>query len=598
MSNHIILPMLEYVANITEPDFPYEYHVISTVSKVSGAFSLLIWLFAQLPQVLENHLNHSVQGVSVAFLSSWILGDVTNLFGCLLTRALPFQTSLASYYCFIDFILGLQYWYYTKVYPKQKVHHNFLQSPNMMRPVNSRSSSHGTSHLRRNRFEATPKQDMVLSRSISSGTKRIKTRKSFLLKIISGSVLSASFGKANAMPFRKEDATVNFQDTLRALFSCIVSFAYSAKAAMPHFHYNPTLIGTICGYTSSVLYVSSRAPQILKNYKSKSTKGVSYLLFLFAMIGNTLYTTSILSDLYLLSRYDRYMGEVSFNSVFYAQLPFVIGSAGTVLFDCVLLFQCWYYDTSKAARDIFSHPIHDSNAHNPSHSAEPSNHGYLSYYPNGRPVRNNSSNFATHFTEPDWYTNVHRPQVGELDVFYDMDSDSNNDGTESLTQKYNSSRGFQALYSQNSYQRPLLPYYPPTFLQTHDHSNQDAVYTETSLLLRLALIIPPPPNYVSSASTTGMNSLKHKKGISGTFNAIARSFSQSSSMVRSPVMSSSLSNSIAASPIVGTSLLPSIVGTYSSVSKRMMNDSKIPFLPSDFLHPDFGKSSTGLGFDN
>lgn len=596
MSNHTLLPILEHAANLTDPEFPSEYHVISMVSKISGAFSLLIWLFAQLPQVLENHLNQSVQGVSIAFLSSWILGDITNLIGCILTRALPFQTSLASYYCFIDFILGLQYWYYTRVYPKQKVHHNFLQSPNMMRPVNSRSSSHGTSFLRRNRFEGTPKQDKILSRSISSGKNRRNSRKSFILKIISSSVLSASFGKANAMPLKSEDNKANFPDTLHAVFSCVVSLAYSAKASMPHFHYNPTLLGTICGYTSSVLYVSSRAPQIFKNYQSKSTKGVSYLLFLFAMMGNTLYTTSILGDLYLLSRYDQYMGDVSFSSVFYAQLPFVIGSSGTVLFDCILLFQCWHYGTPKPTHGGHSHAMHDSNGRNTSHQAENSNQGYASYFPNGRPVRNNSSNNATHFTEPDWYTNVHRPQIGDLDVFYDNDSEGNNDGSDALIHKYNSNRGFQALYSQHSYQQSLLPYYPPSF--QHQQTNQDAVYTETSLLLRLGLIIPPPPNYVSSSSASAVTTLRHKKGISGTFNAIARSFSQSSSMVRSPVLSSSLSNFIAASPAANTSLLPSIVGTYSSMSKRMMNDSKVPFLPSDFLHPDFGKGSSGLGLDN
>lgn len=586
MSNHTLLPILEHAANITDPDLPAEYHVIAMVSKVSGAFSLLIWLFAQLPQVLENHLNQSVEGVSVSFLSSWILGDVTNLIGCLLTRALPFQTSLASYYCFIDFILGLQYWYYTRVYPRQKVHHNFLQSPNMMRPVNSRSSSHGTSHLRRNRFENTPKQDKILARSISS---RRKSRKSFLLKIISGSVLSASFGKANAMPLKSEDKALDVYGSFRAVFSYVMAVGYSFKASLPHFHYSPTLVGTICGYTSSVLYVSSRAPQIYQNYTSKSTKGVSYLLFLFAMIGNTLYTTSIVSDLYLLSRYDQYMGDVDFSSVFHAQLPFVIGSSGTVLFDCFLLFQFWYYGSRKTAHSGRLHPIHDATTRKPLSAG----HGYLNCYLN-EPARTNSGNKAPHFTEPDWYTNVHRPQ--SLDIFYD--SEDNNEGRESLVQKFNPSRGFPGIYSQHSYQQSLLPYYPPTFLQTHEHPNQDAVYTETSLLLRLALLIPPPPNYVSSASTSEAQSLKHKKGISETFNAIARSFSQSSSMIRSPKLSSSLSNSIAASPAPGTSLLPSIVGTYSSMSKRMMTDSKVPFLPSDFLHPDFGKGSSGSGFDS
>lgn len=592
MSNYTLLPILEHVSNITDPNFPREYHFVSTVSKVSGAFSLLIWLFAQLPQVLENHLNQSVQGVSVAFLFSWIMGDVTNLVGCLLTKALPFQISLASYYCFIDFVLGLQYWYYTQVYPKQKIHHNFLQSPNMMRPVNSRSSSHGTSQLRKNRFDGTPKKDIALSRSLSSRKNRREIREGLLQKIISGSVLSASFGKADALPLLEEMRMSSLNETMRSLISCIATFAQFGRTAVSHFHYSSTLIGTICGYTSSVLYVSSRTPQIVKNYKKKSTKGVSYLLFLFAMMGNVLYTMSILSDLYLLSRYEPYMGDVSFSSVFYTQLPFIIGSSGTVLFDCILLFQCWHYNTARTFQGVQEHSAREYSGHDPSQSTMLTSHGYSNGF--SEPKRFSSGTFGPHFTEPDWYTNVHGPKAGDLDVFYD--SDGNNDGNGNLVQRYNTGHVFQALNPLNSYQRPYVSYYPQNFL--HNHIYQDAVYNENSLLLRLALIIPPPPNYVSSASTTGVASQKYKKGISETFNAIARSFSQSSSMARSPVMSTSLSNSIAASPAAGTSLLPSIVGTYSSVSKRMMNDSKVPFLPSDFLHPDFGKGAPILGSNN
>lgn len=584
MSDHNLLPIFAQVTNSTNVELPAEYHLIANISKISGALSLLIWLFAQLPQVLENHLNQSVLGVSIAFLSCWISGDVTNLVGCLLTKALPFQTSLAAYYCFIDFILSLQYWYYTRVYPKQKVHHNFLQSPRMIKPVTSRDSSHGHGHVRRNRFEV-PKHDLShQGRSISSSRSRRRKRKSFLLKIISGSVLSGSFGKASAMPMDSNERDV--PELWKAFLSSIVLFFSSCKERMLHIHYNPTIIGTICGWTSSIFYVSSRTPQIIKNYRSKSTQGISYLLFLFAMMGNTLYTTSILSDLFILYKFDQYLGDVNFETVFYAQLPFVIGSSGTVLFDSIILFQCWYYRPSKLQNES-RHYLHDSSDHyqHLEHLIK------LKQYPTNEPSfpgRSNSE--STHFTKPDWYTNVYGSIDEPDDYSHHAYSGNQTTGEHSYVKK----QGSQNYHSLNVYQQNFLPLYSPSPKRERSQLNNDRAYTDTSLLLNLALIIPPPPHYVSCGSSQGATTMKNKTGISGTFSAIARSFSQSSSMIKSPTMSTSYNNSVAASPMLSTSLIPSIVGTYSSVSKRMANDSKLPFLPSDFLNLDLAKGgSTG-----
>jgi hypothetical protein len=54
-----------------------------------------------------------------------------------------------------------------------------------------------------------------------------------------------------------------------------------------------SLWGQIFGYFCAVLYLGSRVPQILLNYRRKSTDGVSILFFLFACIGNLTYVLSI-----------------------------------------------------------------------------------------------------------------------------------------------------------------------------------------------------------------------------------------------------------------------------------------------------------------
>ncbi|KAM9906946.1 hypothetical protein OXX79_001268 [Metschnikowia pulcherrima] len=510
--------------NVTD-SLPREFYWVSSVSRVSGILSLSVWLFAQLPQVLENYANQSVAGVSAAFLASWIAGDVTNLIGCLLTRALPFQTCLAAYYCFIDLILSIQYWYYTMIYPRQRVHHNMLQSPDMMRPVKSNGSVKGMLSSRLNRFEASPNPHMQRSSSSKRGPRR--PRRSFLQQVLSGSVISTAFGKASARPVDGENIesqAKNWSVYARSLVNTLI--AYLATLA-----HSATLLGTYSGWLSTVCYISSRAPQIWKNYRAKSTSGMTPFLFLFAMTGNILYTVSIASDLYLLSKYDEYSGDADFHAVLSGQSPFLIGSSGTVLFDAVLLFQFWFYKKPQ------QHAT----------TAKPPSFQILSSSP-----KEIMKDDALHFTKPDWYTNNLHTAIGQG-------------------------------YSYEEFQE---------MQQRHENEMHKKTFGVALLDERTSLIDPyivsPPSHYVVSSQSSNIRypaDRSHRKGLSGTFNAFARSVANSP-ILRSPSISSAVGSAQNASA-PGTALLPSIIGTYSSISKKMAHDSKMPFSPIDFLHDDF-----------
>ncbi|KZT70136.1 hypothetical protein DAEQUDRAFT_668272 [Daedalea quercina L-15889] len=82
------------------------------LSDILGWASIGSWLGAQFPQVIENIHRQSADGLALPFLLNWALGDATNLIGCILTHQLPFQTWLAAYFCFVDFSLLSQYFYY------------------------------------------------------------------------------------------------------------------------------------------------------------------------------------------------------------------------------------------------------------------------------------------------------------------------------------------------------------------------------------------------------------------------------------------------------------------------------------------------------
>ncbi|GMJ08064.1 hypothetical protein HRI_004475600 [Hibiscus trionum] len=66
------------------------------VSFSLGLVSVLSWGVAEIPQIITNYKEKSVEGLSLGFLITWIIGDVFNLFDCILEPAtLPTQYYMA-----------------------------------------------------------------------------------------------------------------------------------------------------------------------------------------------------------------------------------------------------------------------------------------------------------------------------------------------------------------------------------------------------------------------------------------------------------------------------------------------------------------------
>ncbi|KAL3723875.1 hypothetical protein ACJRO7_035964 [Eucalyptus globulus] len=73
-----------------------------------GMISLVCWGVAEIPQIITNFRTKSSHGVSLAFLLTWVAGDVFNLVGCLLEPATLYTASTV--------VLVLQSLYYDHVY--------------------------------------------------------------------------------------------------------------------------------------------------------------------------------------------------------------------------------------------------------------------------------------------------------------------------------------------------------------------------------------------------------------------------------------------------------------------------------------------------
>lgn len=102
------------------------------------------------------------------------------------------------------------------------------------------------------------------------------------------------------------------------------------------------LWGQVFGWLCAVLYLGSRLPQILLNYRRKSTEGVSMLFFLFACLGNLTYVLSIFA-------YDPHCGRHGCDTMhgygryILVNLSWLAGSMGTLLLDMCIFVQFFIY---------------------------------------------------------------------------------------------------------------------------------------------------------------------------------------------------------------------------------------------------------------
>lgn len=125
-------------------------------------------------------------------------------------------------------------------------------------------------------------------------------------------------------------------------------------------------LGQAFGYLCAVFYLGSRIPQLLLNYRRKSTDGVSLLFFLFACIGNLTYVLSIMAYSPICQgtvSAGNSLGEFShrhrphcrpgeaaalYGRYVLVNLSWLVGSFGTLLLDMAIFVQFFLYRDTKS----------------------------------------------------------------------------------------------------------------------------------------------------------------------------------------------------------------------------------------------------------
>lgn len=244
------------------------------------------------------------------FLLSFIfsLGDVANFIGCIATHQLPFQLYLSIYFIIIDTILCLQYLYYVK-YPNNPLRQWIHRQEDQETKV-----SYEQTHLL-----SCQQNDKVASYQSTTTTTAKSTTTLMMVGLFTFYSASTLLNSSSSLTTLTPPHETTTTTTAAAAATVMINDA-SQKDDM-------IWIGRFFAWLCTFLYLTSRLPQIIKNFQRRSVEGLSMALFFFAACGNMTYVLSIFTN-----------PHATRTSILEA-VPYLLGSAGTLCFDATIFGQ-------------------------------------------------------------------------------------------------------------------------------------------------------------------------------------------------------------------------------------------------------------------
>ncbi|KAM9299557.1 lysosomal amino acid transporter 1 homolog [Gastrophryne carolinensis] len=100
------------------------------------------------------------------------------------------------------------------------------------------------------------------------------------------------------------------------------------------------IIGCVIGSLSSMFYLVSRLPQIITNFRRRSTEGLALSLFCMVILGNLTYGLSI-----LLKNPDKGQSESDYIQ---HHLPWLVGSLGVMSLDLIIICQFFAFNRKQS----------------------------------------------------------------------------------------------------------------------------------------------------------------------------------------------------------------------------------------------------------
>lgn len=285
---------------------------LALISSVLGTLSIVSWLFAQLPQIYKNYQLQSTSGLSIFFLVIWCAGDASNLIGALFTRQAGWQVVVACYYVFVDVTLVVQFFWYTHYKSRRYDGYNELSHShdrdgrgNVLQSV----AASGNAATRRpsDPVDVTSKKTESHDMGVQTGStlNSPAPAPSFPNEKFSSTRRTVRVGTSASSPPFALPRTMLIASMLCAVLANASPTETRLSAHSPISHppisHAPSetiieIVGRIFSWMSTLLYLGSRPPQLVKNYRRKSTEGLSPLLFMAAFGGNFFYSLSVVTN--------------------------------------------------------------------------------------------------------------------------------------------------------------------------------------------------------------------------------------------------------------------------------------------------------------
>ncbi|KAK7206896.1 PQ loop repeat-domain-containing protein [Myxozyma melibiosi] len=299
----------------------YSSLIISSeaLSLLTGSISVACWAMVFSPQLYDIFRRQNADNLSVSFLWLWFFGDLANIAGCILQETLPTMTILAVYNTLADLVLIFQAAYYRR----RRIRRIFQMYSSSEPSRSSRSPSRSQDALddssdsedetaqdaedEENENEAD--EDCEYFQSLVIPPRRVWKSAFFKFGIILLIVLSSLIGLYCATDGHLYDSPMKYYN--------------------PHIPLHP--YGQLCGWFCASIYVTSRIPQIVLNFKQKFCARTSLIYFLFASGGNLMFIVSILA-------LDNSSHYLLINS------SWLCGTIFSLMLDYLIVFQSWHYD--------------------------------------------------------------------------------------------------------------------------------------------------------------------------------------------------------------------------------------------------------------
>lgn len=308
------------------------YGSMSALSWTVQYFSVFVWIFSGTYQSWLCYKTKEVSGFSELFLLCWIIGAVLNTVGCFLTDQMFFQKLLGVYFFFSDSFLYFQYKYYIK--RPHLAREVALLEQERLRRNNTFLISKDNTNIER----TIPISESDLSNSAQNFLSRSEVTNAPVSSMTPGMLLGVtvtfapSVAKGAPIPIATTDNWTN--TAAKSLLA--------ASTLTRYLHTFGAVIGNTASWTSQMLYVVSRIPQIKQNYERKNTAGVSPALFIAVLVGNAAYTLAVASA------WQAIVDPTEKAKFVITELPFIVGGFATTFADLVIFFQLYIYRNNNS----------------------------------------------------------------------------------------------------------------------------------------------------------------------------------------------------------------------------------------------------------